>query len=141
MKIELPKDVKRPGEMCVLVYGGQDFRDEDVIFDALDLALMQCEARNLHLTIVQSGAPGADQIASSWANYQDGEVSLITEQANWNVIDRSNWPGPRHNQLMIDKYNPDYFISVPGNGGAIDMAKRCKKAGIPGAVYRDGLDL
>jgi predicted Rossmann-fold nucleotide-binding protein len=130
MKIEFPREVKRQGHFVIVVYGGRDFTDENVIFDALDQALMQCEDQGNHLTVVQGGASGADRIAKSWAEYQDGAVTNITENADWKIHGRA--AGPRRNQLMIDKYMPDFFISVPGGKGTADMAERCKTAGIPG---------
>lgn len=147
MKIELPRDVKRHGHMCVVVYGGRDFKEENVLFDALDWCLMQCEARDLHLTIVQGGARGADRIARRWAEYQDGIVTGVTENAEWDDLSHPDAvirvrngkkydanAGFRRNQLMIDKYKPDYFISAPGGNGTADMTKRCRVASIPGVA-------
>jgi len=136
MKIELPRDVKRQGHMCVVVYGGREYRKEEVLFDALDQCLMQCEARDLHLTVVQGGARGADRIARRWAEYQDGAVTGITEEADWGAPPphHNRGAGFKRNQTMIDKHQPDYFISVPGGNGTADMAKRCKAAGVPGVA-------
>jgi hypothetical protein len=101
-----------------------------VIFEALDCALMQCEERDLRLLIVEGGATGADALARAWANYQDGSVDLATERADWRLNGKA--AGPRRNQLMIDKYNPDFYISVPGGRGTADMTRRCQEAAIPG---------
>jgi len=133
MNIDLPKDLKRPGQICVLVFGGRHFDREEILFHALDLVLMQCEARAVNLTILQGGAPGADQLARDWASYQDGDVELITENAEWQRLGRS--AGPKRNQAMLDKYNPDYYVAMPGGPGTADMTQRCKTAGIPGAIY------
>lgn len=148
MKIELPRDVKRPGQMCILVFGGREFADENIIFDALDRALMQCEARDLHLIVVQGGATGADAIAKAWVDYQDGTVDGFTEPADWDDLSHADAvirtrngkkydakAGYRRNQLMIDKYDPDYYIAAPGGGGTADMTKRCKAAGLPGVAF------
>ena len=126
MKMELPRDVKRDGYLTIVVFGGRDFNDENLLFEALDTALMQCELRELRLLIVQGGATGADALAREWADHQiDGDraVDLATER----------------NHLMIDKYQPDYFIAVSGATGTADMSRRCHAAGIPGVVYR-GID-
>ena len=130
MKVELPREVRHAGHLCIVVFGGRNFQEENVLFEALDTALMQCEERELRLLIVEGGASGADALARAWANYQDGAVDLATERADWRSNGRA--AGPRRNQLMIDKYQPDYFISVPGGKGTADMARRCEAAGIPG---------
>lgn len=153
MKIELPRDVKCVGRLCVVVFGGRHFHDENLLFEALDNVLMQCEARALRLFVVQGGAPGADTLAHDWAEYQDGHVDCATEMAAWDDLSHPDAliktrrdgkkydarAGFRRNQLMIDKYQPDYFISVSGGSGTADMGRRCHAAKIPGVVYR-GVD-
>ena len=138
MKMELPREVKRDGHLTIVVFGGRNFDDENLLFEALDLALMQCELRELRLLIVEGGATGADAIARAWAEHQeagDRAVDLVTVRAEWRLYRRS--AGPRRNQLMIDKYQPDYFISVPGGPGTADMARRCEAAGIPGCALQE----
>jgi YspA, cpYpsA-related SLOG family len=130
MNMELPREVKRDGTLTIVVFGGRNFNDENLLFEALDTALMQCELRELRLLIVEGGATGADAVARAWAGYQDGSVDLATERAEWRLHGRA--AGPRRNQLMIDKYNPDFYISAPGGKGTADMTRRCAAAGIPG---------
>ena len=81
MKMELPREVKRDGHLTIVVFGGRNFDDENLLFEALDLALMQCELRELRLLIVEGGATGADAIASGSAEHKetrDKALFLIT---------------------------------------------------------------
>lgn len=145
MKIELPREVKRVGRVCIVVFGGRNFKDENLLFEALDLALMQCEERGLRLLIVEGGATGADALARAWAEHQDGCCDHVSVPAAWDDLSQPDAlikirngkkydarAGFRRNQLMIDKYDPDYFISVEGGNGTADMTRRCKAAGILG---------
>jgi hypothetical protein len=154
MKIELPREVKHAGQFRLVVFGGRKFQDENLLYEALDNVLMQCEMRDLRLLVVQGGSTGADAIAKDWAGYQDGAVDCATEEAFWDDLSHPDAlirtrrdgtkydanAGPRRNQLMIDKYKPDYFISVSGGSGTADMGRRCHAARIPGVIYR-GIDI
>jgi hypothetical protein len=139
MKIDIPRAGKRRDRRVVLLTGGRDFDDENWLFELLDTALQQCEQMGVRMVLLQGGAAGADRIGRAWADYQDGSVDLITVKADWKKYEKpgqKNPAGPIRNQVMIDRYDPDYYIAMPGQRGTNDMVKRCKLAEIPGADFR-----
>ncbi len=106
--------------MRVLVCGGRDFSDRDVVFGTLhDLA-----EQHGWLTIIEGGATGADSLAREWAKLCHHGV--VTFRADWHSHGKA--AGPIRNQLMIDGGKPDIVVAFPGGKGTADMVKRARAA-------------
>lgn len=104
--------------MKVLVCGGRDFDDVDLMYGVLDA---------LDINHVVSGhARGADQMAEMWADQRGIPLSIFP--AEWEVHGRR--AGPIRNQQMLDEGKPDLVIAFPGGRGTADMVARAKKAGV-----------
>ena len=108
--------------MKIIVCGGRDYKNLGVVFDALD-TLRGDEEIDL---VIQGGAPGADEIAATWAK-QTG-IACHEEPANWKEYGRS--AGPIRNALMADM-GADLLVAFPGGAGTANMIKVAKSAGIP----------
>jgi len=131
MKIELPARVNHAGYLFVLVTGGRAYSDEYTLCDALDRIEELCDLAQLHMTVVQGGATGADRIARQWA--WDNNKRCITERAKWGrpPPNHDRLAGFKRNQRMIDKHHPDICVAAPGGNGTADMVSRCETASIP----------
>ncbi len=114
-----------------LICGGRDFTDKEMFNSAMsDLVHL----RGMPSVVVQGGAKGADTLARSWA--QQHALKIVTEKAKWNVF--GNSAGPIRNQVMLDKYSPDFVIAFPGGRGTADMVRRSREAGIDVAEIKIG---
>lgn len=110
--------------MRVIVTGGRDYGDKDVVRSALDCLHQMCG----HLTVIQGGAAGADAIAREWANGLE-DVTVVTVPANWRKHRKS--AGPIRNTAMIDMCRPDLVVAFPGGRGTADMVRKARAAGLP----------
>ena len=106
----------------LLVCGGRHWRNQRLTYKVLNRAR---EAFNVGL-IVSGGAPGADKLASDWADAHRVPKQVFT--ANWEKLGRS--AGPHRNQRMLDEGRPDMAIAFPGGSGTADMVRRCKERGL-----------
>jgi anaerobic selenocysteine-containing dehydrogenase len=72
---------QRDVQMRVLVCGGRNYDNRDLVWRALD----QYQENYGPLTVIQGGAPGADQWAREWAHWQTPaqEVTLVSVPADW----------------------------------------------------------
>lgn len=112
--------------MRVLVCGGRDFSDRDMLARALAPykpvpVTAVCEHK-----IIAGGATGADALAIEWAEVFGVPFRIFP--ANWKEHGRA--AGPIRNQRMIDEGKPDLVIAFPGGRGTADMVSRARKAGI-----------
>lgn len=108
--------------MRVLVCGGRDYSNRDVVFLKLDST-----HRNRHITLLIHGdARGADRLADQWAILRGVQVGRFP--ANWNKHGKG--AGALRNQAMAD-LKPDLVIAFPGGVGTEDMVQRAMSAGIP----------
>jgi hypothetical protein len=108
--------------MRVLVYGGRDFTNKRLAFNALDLL-----HKEYGFTLVIDGmARGADTLGFKWA--QDQGLPSERYPADWNRY--QNAAGPIRNQQMIDEGKPDIAVAFPGGNGTSDMTKRLLNHGI-----------
>ena len=76
--------------------------------------------------IVQGGANGADTLARNWAKSHGLKVE--TERAEWKRY--LGAAGPIRNQVMLDKYKPDFVVAFPGGRGTADMVKKAREDGV-----------
>jgi hypothetical protein len=69
---------------------------------------------------------GADWLASEWARkYQ---IPFVNEPALWDAEGKA--AGPIRNSRMIEKWEPDVVLALPGGYGTQDMIKKGKRAGL-----------
>lgn len=112
--------------MRVLITGGRDFTNAELIYRCLD------EAREaLGITeIVHGDARGVDAIAGAWA--LDRGVTQHKEPVppeSWQRL--GGRAGNARNSLMLRKWEPDAVIGFPGGTGTTDMVLKARKAKIP----------
>lgn len=107
--------------MKVLVCGGRDFGDYDLVESALDALSAEVEIAEL----MHGAATGADSLAARWA--QSMEIEATPYPARWFKYGKE--AGPRRNQEMIDD-GPDLVVAFPGGAGTADLVRRAEKAGI-----------
>ena len=124
--------------MRVLVCGGRDFTDKDLLFRTLDKlcpTTMGEEANQtwlappIDLVIISGGARGADTLAIDWAvvnwcRFSEYKVDVELD---------GPWPaaGCRRNQRMLESSKPELVLAFPGGRGTADMVRRSRAAGIP----------
>jgi hypothetical protein len=111
--------------MKVLVCGGRDFRDYNLLSTVL---YAEDLFRDGISQIIHGGARGADTLAKQWAREHNPEIPCRVFLADWEKHGRS--AGPIRNQLMLKEGRPDLVIAFPGGRGTADMVARAKKAGI-----------
>jgi hypothetical protein len=105
--------------MKVLVCGGRDFNNKELLWQFLD--------RFHGISVIVHGASrGADRLAGEWAVFHSIPAQVFP--AEWDRYGKS--AGPIRNQQMIDRANPDTVIAFPGGRGTADMISRAKKAKI-----------
>lgn len=121
--------------MRILVCGGRNFHDKDLLFNVLyDL----CERGGWQtekdeygnwlptVTIINGKAKGADLLSSDWAiiNW----CPLEEYPADWNKYGKR--AGYIRNQQMLDEGKPDLVVAFPGGKGTAMMVDIAKKAGV-----------
>jgi len=109
--------------MRVLICGGRDFKD----FDMLRRELDGLHAERTFTEVIEGGAGGADTMGHDWAKLND--VPTICYLADWETYGRA--AGPLRNQRMLDEGKPDLVITFPGGRGTADLVRRAKAVGIP----------
>lgn len=107
--------------MRVLVTGGRDFHDRELVFPTLD---------RLHDTyrftvLIHGDASGADRLSGEWASERG--VKVEAQPADWKRYGRA--AGPIRNQQMLQE-KPGLVVAFPGGKGTADMVKRAKAAGL-----------
>jgi hypothetical protein len=117
----------------VLVCGGRDFVDRDMLFRTLDTETPRTEPdaygndMPLNVTIIHGDCPtGADLFADDWAAVN--WCSVEGYPADWQMHGRA--AGPIRNQRMLDEGKPDLVIAFPGGRGTADMVRRAMRAGV-----------
>lgn len=100
--------------MKVLVCGGRDFSDKELVFRTLDnLSEEECTITE----IVTGGARGADSLAIRWSGSRG--VRSIVYPAQWKVHGKS--AGPIRNRHMLVKEKPHLVVAFPGGAGTRNM--------------------
>lgn len=126
--------------MRVLIFGGRDFNDQNLMMNTLN----NFYTFNGPITfIIHGDAKGADTLgkhfARNWLGVPDlpfpaawkdlsapGAVVKEGKYGPYNAV-----AGHQRNQRMIDEGKPDWGIMMPGGTGTADMKARLDKAGIP----------
>jgi hypothetical protein len=106
--------------MIILVCGGRDFTDYQMVCDTLS---------NIPdiTRVVHGDARGADTLAGMWA--RANKITEAPYPANWTLHGKS--AGPKRNQQMLDSEPVDMVVSFPGGRGTADMVRRATQKGIP----------
>lgn len=107
--------------MKLLVCGGRDFADKEMLTSVLDHF---CEVHSITL-LIHGAAPGADSLAASWAAASG--IPTRPFPADWKTHGKA--AGPIRNRQMI-KLCPDAVVAFPGGRGTQDMISVAKSAGV-----------
>jgi hypothetical protein len=104
----------------ILVCGGRDFTDVELLYRTLDeIAIIHGIAR-----VVTGLAAGTDLAADGWAEWR--KISRGGYK-----IRRPHEDGYQRNQRMLDSEPIDLVVAFPGGNGTADMVRRAQRAGIP----------
>ena len=108
--------------MRVLVCGGRDFFNKELVFEVLD---------EIHLTtpitlIIHGKAKGADSLAHAWAESRG--VKSWGFPANWDKWGKR--AGAIRNHTMLVKGLPNLVVAFPGGSGTTMMVEMSEKAGV-----------
>lgn len=106
----------------VLVCGGRDFNDKDMVWGILD----SLHAMRPITRIVHGAAKGADSLAGDWARSRG--VPQDRYPADWKQHGRA--AGPLRNAEMLVKSKPSLCLAFPGRRGTADMMRRAERAGV-----------
>ena len=118
--------------MRVLVCGGRDFDDYNLLADTLLGLLEQYGSKDV--IFISGRARGADSLGEWFAKANNYE--LLVFPADWGKFGKA--AGFIRNQQMIDEGKPDLVVAFPGGRGTQDMVKRAKKHGIKVDEVKDG---
>lgn len=115
------------GASRILICGGRDFLDYDLLKYTLDGLLLGSELNNI--TIIQGGAKGADFLAKVYANScTSHEVECLEFPAAWFKYGKK--AGFIRNQTMLEEGKPDLVVAFSGGKGTEDMVSKAVKAGV-----------
>jgi hypothetical protein len=104
--------------MRVLVCGGRNFHDRELLFDTLSEIN---STRGPITCLIEGEAQGADIMARSWAS--ENRVPIEPYRAQWGLYGRS--AGFQRNKTMLEKGKPDLVIAFPmGGPGTRDMVRQ-----------------
>lgn len=112
----------------VLVTGGHDFQDRDLVFRTLD----RLHEKHPNMSVLHGACvTGADQLAQQWAIERERPYIGVPAECS----KRGREAVPVRNELMLH-YAPQGVIAFPGGPGTKDMCDRSEKAGFK--VWRVG---
>lgn len=125
--------------IVVLVCGGRDYTDRDMVFDMLETVH---EGRGPIVELIHGAATGADTLAAEWADTNN--IPQKQYPANWEdlshpdaVIRRSRdgrffdaRAGVRRNQLMLTDAKPNLVVAFPGGPGTAHMRDLARSNGV-----------
>jgi hypothetical protein len=112
-----------PAGPKVVVSGGLDFNDYQLIWDRLDKA----RAKHPDMVLLHGGSPkGAELIASKWAGARN--VPQIAFKPDWTKHGKA---APfRRNDAMLAEL-PIGVLCFPGSGIQANLADKARQAGVP----------
>jgi hypothetical protein len=97
--------------MVVLVCGGRDYRDRNLVWRVLDSLLFD--------DLVHGGCPtGADFFADMWARNR-GHKKVKAYPADWDR--HGNRAGPIRNAFMLEDAKPHFVVAFPGGPGTANL--------------------
>ena len=107
--------------MKVLVCGGRDFANKELLWNCLDKI---CEEGGIS-EIIHGGAPGADSLAGEYASERG--VPEIIFPADWKRF--GSFAGRLRNSQMLQEGQPDLILEMPGGKGTFHMVSISRGAG------------
>lgn len=107
--------------MKILVTGGRDFKDKDLLYKALD----SVKAKKGISLLIQGGAKGADSLAKQWCIERG--VHSCQVDALWDSFGKA--AGHRRNATML-MLSPDGCVAFKGGRGTEGMIDMCEKKGV-----------
>lgn len=131
-QIELPTFAL--ARTILLVIGGRDYVERNIIFWALDLFVADnqrvdtlvhgaCTSGRDPRAVALCGYTGADGWAHDWA--VERGVDVVPVPAQWSKYGRR--AGSRRNQEMLDVHAPSHLVAFPGGPGTADMLGRAER--------------
>jgi hypothetical protein len=111
----------------VLVCGGRDYDDAQLLVEVLDELLQQATAQNKRIILIHGAARGADSLAESWAEYHKLQIKRFP--ANWKKHGRA--AGAIRNTIMLEEGQPQLVVAFPGGAGTRNMIQQAQKYGVP----------
>lgn len=105
--------------MRLLVCGGRDYRNSQLLFATLDEI-------NPDL-VITGGATGADQLAQEWAVLRGKPFCVFP--AHWGAKGKA--AGPVRNLWMAEHAKADLLVAFPGGRGTADMIANAQVFNIP----------
>ena len=108
--------------MRIVICGGRDYIDEDVIYSTLNRAHSKLDITEL----AHGGARGADTIGGKWATAVGIPVKVY--MADWNKWGKA--AGHIRNKTMLEDFKPDMVIAFPGGRGTANNIMTAKSLGI-----------
>lgn len=114
-------------EFGVLVTGGRGYPDHEAVFSRLATCRQEAARSGLKLIVIHGDCPtGADHWAALWCRLE--RIEERRYRAQWSLYGRS--AGPRRNQEMLDKGQPDLVLAFPGGRGTADLVRRAGTTGV-----------
>ena len=120
--------------MKVLVCGGRDFNDYNLLSSWMIELFVKALLVPEDVTIISGHARGADKLGERFANANN--CKLLIFPADWDKHGRA--AGHIRNQQMIDEGKPDLVVAFPGGAGTADMIRRAKKHNLRVIEVKDG---
>lgn len=108
------------GRERLLVCGGRDFTDENLMHSVLDFR------RTLEV-LIHGVARGADTLAGEWAKFWG--VPVDAYPADWDRLGKR--AGALRNAQMLREGKPTLVIAFPGGAGTANMVEQSLTAGVP----------
>jgi len=112
----------------VVVAGGMDFNDYELVFAALDKA----HSKHPDMVLVHGGAPkGTDLIAAKWAAAR--QVAQVVFKPDWNKYGKKRAGFVRNDQML--ELLPIGVLAFPGTGITENLVDKARGMGIPTKKY------
>lgn len=108
--------------MKVLVCGGREFADVDLLTHELD----RLNAEHNFTQLIEGVAKGADHLAGEWARSRG--IELCEFPAKWEEEGRH--AALIRNERMLVEGKPDLVVAFPGKRGTWHMCKLAEDAGV-----------
>jgi len=108
--------------MRILVCGGRNFKDRNLLYKAL-LPYRDEE----DITIIHGNASGADTLGRIWAEAFFHKIEPYP--ADWNKYGKR--AGYIRNVQMLNEGKPDLVVAFPGGKGTQMMINLAEAAGVP----------
>jgi hypothetical protein len=99
--------------MRILVCGGRDFTDTELIYNTLD----KLDKQILIDIVIEGDARGVDRIAGYWA--RKNHKKNIKYRADWAAFGKR--AGFLRNIQMLEEGRPDIVVAFPGGRGTAHM--------------------